>query len=100
MTQIKEPKYKQMIEENPTLDAKGREILDPTPLALPVGFKHPPTLSEQMEQMFRSYEVNRAIANQGHETFDEANDFDVEDDPDELSSPYSIVTGKHLLHLF
>jgi len=67
------------------LDAAGREIPNPTPLAPPVGYVKRPTIAEQMRQMIRqaSYEA----ANMGAETEEEANDFDVGEDM-EPNSPW------------
>lgn len=59
---------------------------DPVPAALPIGFKHPPTLAEQIRRMVRQQLDDYATQN-GSETFEEADDFDVGDDVDP-SSPY------------
>lgn len=66
------------------LDAHGREIPDPTPMAPPVGYVRRPSIAEQMRQMIQqaSYEASQA----GAETEEEANDFDVDDG--EPWSPY------------
>jgi len=67
------------------LDAEGRELPNPTPVAPPVGYKRQPTIAEQMRQMIRqaSYEASQM----GAETEAEANDFDVGEDM-EPDSPY------------
>lgn len=57
----------------------GQELPDDTPLELPVGMRRPLTLQEQIQQAVRGA-VSRAAARHERETFDEANDFDVEDD--------------------
>lgn len=72
-------------------DEKGREIPDQTPVALPIGWKAPPTLHEQIQRYIRN-EVSRQAAELGEETFEEADDFYVEDDP-EMRSPYEIDDG-------
>lgn len=60
------------------------EYPDPTPLEVPVGFKRPPTIQEMIAKMVRvSLEAREA----GMETFEEAEDFDVDDDFDP-SSPW------------
>lgn len=66
-------------------DEHGREILDPTPVAMPVGFKRPPSLDERIRAFVRT-ELSRQAAEEGNETFEEADDFDV---PDEEESPLS-----------
>lgn len=60
-------------------DDKGREVLDPTPVALPVGWKRPESLQELVQRMVREH-VSRVAAAEGEESFDEADDFEVEDD--------------------
>lgn len=60
-------------------DEKGREIPDPRPMEMPVGLRKP----ESMEDMIRRFvrvEASRIAQNEGMETFEEADDFEVEDD--------------------
>lgn len=72
------------------------EKVDPTPVAIPVGFHRPPTLAEQVARLVKSERWNYEMARQGHETFEEANDFDIDDEfggvdrsiPFEDGSPY------------
>ncbi len=68
------------------LDKNGHEIPDQTPLSLPLNFKRPETLAEQVQRLVRTH-VSREAAAAGAETFEEAEDFDVDDDIDP-SSPY------------
>lgn len=68
-------------------DPKNRkEFLDPTPMALPVGYRRPPTLQDQVRALVRGA-LSEQAANRGQETFEEADDFDVGDDYDPRS-PY------------
>lgn len=67
-----------------------REHVDSTPMALPVGFRRPPSLIEQMRTMIRN-EMSEAAARSGRETFEEANDFDVDDDPDDPTTPWEVA---------
>lgn len=55
----------------------GREILDPTPMSPPVGYKRQPTLSEQVRQMVVLERI-RALQEM-EETEEEADDFEIED---------------------
>lgn len=55
----------------------GLEIADPRPMAIPAGMQAPPSLQEQMAELFRIGRLREA-ANQ-EETVDEANDFDIDD---------------------
>lgn len=59
----------------------GKEYGDPLPLAPPVGFSNPPDLMELMRTMIRSEAVQRRLEEEGFDTFEEAGDFDVDDDP-------------------
>lgn len=59
-----------------------REHPDPTPVEVPIGYRAPPTLREQM-QMYIREELSAQAARSGLGTFDEENDFEPED-PDEI----------------
>lgn len=78
----------------PTLNERGHEILDPTPVAIPVGFKKPLSLEERMIRFIRSERVRAHLDQSGHETFEEADDFNVGEDFDPVS-PYE----EHFDHL-
>lgn len=69
-------------------DEYGREILDPTPMAPPIGYKKQPSMIEMVRNMVRSEHVKRAAEEAGMETFEEADDFDIPDDPIDPSTPY------------
>lgn len=71
------------------LDEQGREIIDPVPMAPPVGFTHEPSMIDQVRAMIRG-EHSRLAQEAGAETFDEADDFDVGDDYD-AGTPYEEV---------
>lgn len=58
----------------------GREILDPVPIAPPIGWYKQPSMFDQVRDMVRSEHMRMYAAAQGHETFEEASDFNVEDD--------------------
>lgn len=68
--------------------AAGREIPDPVPLAPPVGWKKQPSLAEQIREMVRSEKLAQEAAAAGYETFEEADDFDIPDDPVDPTTPY------------
>lgn len=61
---------------------------DPTPMAIPSGFRRPPTLAEQVARLVRSERFQQEVAARGFETFEEADDFDIPDDPVDPSTPY------------
>lgn len=69
--------------------ASGREIVDNRPVEMPLGFKKPEPLSEQIQRMVRR-ELSRAAEQSGFESFDEANDFEVEDDLPDPGTPYEM----------
>ncbi|UOF76960.1 hypothetical protein [Microviridae sp.] len=71
------------------LDERGWEVPDPTPVAWPAGVRRPETLTEQIRRLVR-IEVSQRAAEQGHETFEEADDFEMDDD-DEFRSPYELT---------
>lgn len=70
------------------LDAKRREKPDPLPVSPPLGYKKTPSLSEQIRDMVRSEKLRQAAEEAGVETFEEADDFDIPDDPVDPSTPY------------
>lgn len=85
----KSPKPRQLDleEEIVKLDARGREVPDPTPMAPPVGYKKQPSMMENIRAMVRSEHLRQAAIQAGYETVEEADDFEVGDDFDP-SSPY------------
>lgn len=72
------------------IDEDGMEVNNPAPLEVPEGFKRPATLLEQIRRVLRT-EVSRQAAAQDMESWEEANDFAVEDefDIEEPMSPYT-----------
>lgn len=74
------------------LDDRGHELVSDKPVALPVGFERPPSIHEQIRQAIRQERFNQHIAQQGLETEEEANDFDIMDDDDfDSVSPYEVM---------
>lgn len=72
------------------LDEHGREVLDQTPRAIPL--KHLRSRSsrdEDIRALIRQ-ELSLRAEEQGHETFEEADDFEVGDDYDP-ESPYEMM---------
>lgn len=57
------------------------EIPDPTPIELPIGMKRPETLQETMARMLRQHFLIQK-QNEGFETPDQADDFDIDDEHD------------------
>lgn len=72
---------------NMTVD--GQEVPDPTPMAPPLGYKRQPSMHELIKDMVRSERLRQEAEAQGHESFEDADDFDVDDD-DEIKTPYEV----------
>lgn len=70
------------------LSPDGREIPSSVPVAPPVGYKKQPSMVEMVREMVRSERLRQEVAAAGAETFEEAEDFDVGDEPDMASTPY------------
>lgn len=66
------------------LDDSGHEVPDKTPLELPVGFKQQETVAQMVARLVRR-DVSLYAAQHGAETFDEADDFEIDDDPEPFS---------------
>lgn len=65
---------------------KGQEIPDPTPVSIPLGYGHPESLESIIARMV-GVQISKQAAARGFETFEEADDFDVNDEEvDPLSS--------------
>lgn len=68
------------------LDNYNREIPDPVPMEPPIGYVPTPPLVDMIRSMIQSEKLKAEALAAGYESFDEADDFDVDDD--EPSSPY------------
>jgi hypothetical protein len=60
-------------------DELGRQIPDPEPIALPVGWVPEKSLRELLKEMIRD-QLSDTAQNQGFETFEEADDFETDSD--------------------
>jgi len=69
------------------LDARGHELLDSEPLAVPLQFRQRSYFDQVRE--FIKRELSGQSRDNGQETFEEADDFDVGDDYDP-SSPWEL----------
>lgn len=59
----------------------GKEYGDPVPMSPPIGYERPPDMMEMMRNMLRQEAYQRRLAEEGLDTFEEAGDFDIDDDP-------------------
>lgn len=79
---IKPPQYKYRLPD-------GRyERLDPRPISIPIGMERPESLQEKMRRLVRDEVFNSRLAEAGVETFEEADDFNIPDDPIDPATPY------------
>lgn len=69
---------------------KGEEILDKTPVALPVGYEVPEPLEKMVARMVRAASAHSA--SMGNETLEEANDFGPDEEEDEVKTMYQYQT--------
>lgn len=99
MTNKKQTKEKMIIE--PTfdedgvqasagIDQLGREVPDPVPTQAPIGYT-PPTQLEQLIKQYVRRELSAAAGAEQYETFEDADDFDIEDDPLDPLTEYERV---------
>lgn len=65
-------------------DYRGRELLDSTPMAPPVGYKKQPSMVEIIRNMVRSERLKSEAEAAGKESFEDADNFEVADDEGEL----------------
>lgn len=69
------------------LNDRGELLPDPTPMAPPIGYKPQPSMMQLIRDQVLLASKEAAAA--GFETEEEADDFDVGDEP-EITSPYEI----------
>lgn len=66
------------------LDERGREVPDPTPVEVPLRFRNQESSDDRIRRIIRET-MSRMAVDSGRESFEEANDFDVDEDPDPVS---------------
>lgn len=71
----------------PRLDEKGREVLDLTPIEIPVPFERPEPLHLRIRRIVLE-QLSRQAQAEGEETFADFEDFGEDEDGTEFSSPY------------
>lgn len=74
-------------EEYGFLNVRGHEVPDPTIMEPPLGYQAQPDIFEMQRRMIR-HELSRIAAEEEFETFEESDDFDIEDDPVDYTSPW------------
>lgn len=68
------------------VDSEGREVVDSTPMELPLGFEYPEPLEVTLQKVMPL--LSQKAGEQGFETEEEANDFDIPDDPIDPEAPW------------
>lgn len=63
-------------------DESGKEILNPTPMQPPLGYRKTPSLSEQIRQQILQHKY---MEDTDPETEEEADDFEIDEDPIQAS---------------
>lgn len=58
----------------------GAEVLDSTPMQPPIGYKRQPSMVDHIRNLIRSEKLAMEAESAGKETFEEADDFHIEDD--------------------
>lgn len=79
----------EILEKRKADPKKSREYLDPTPLAPPIGFTRPRHIIDDVREMVR-LELSRQAHEAGYESFEEAEDFDIDDEYDP-TSPWEVL---------
>lgn len=79
------------------IDAQGREVLDDTPIAVPLKFKRQ-SFIDHIQTLVRQ-EMSRMALDQGHESFEEADDFDVGDE-DWIRTPYELDADQEFMSMY
>lgn len=69
----------------------GKEYPDPVPLSAPLGYQPPEDLMAMIRRMVHSEMAQTILQDAGIETIDEADDFEVEDDPLDPLTEYERV---------
>lgn len=69
------------------LDPKGAEIPDPTPVSIPVHLRKPESMDDRIRRII-SHSISKQAEAQGLESFEEADDFDIPDDPIDPTTPW------------
>ncbi len=70
-------------------DSQNREIVDQTPVEMPLGYRTPEPLQSLIQRLVRVESAN--AQREGKETFEEADDFETGEDEPMMTSPYEMT---------
>lgn len=68
----------------------GQQIPDPTPLEVPLNLRRPLSIQDEIRRFVR-IELSRKAEELGTESFEESDDFDIDDDEGDFASPYELT---------
>lgn len=74
-----------------TLNELGQELPDPRPMAPPIGWVKQPTMVEHIRNLVRSTLLQQTADAADIDTFEEADDFDVDDELNDPRTPYEAI---------
>jgi len=66
------------------LTKTGKEILNRTPISIPLGFSRPKSITEQIAEFVTNQKIQEQLDAAGFETFEDAEDFEIGDDYESL----------------
>lgn len=72
--------------ETPYLNTVGAEVLDPTPMEPPIGYRDQPDMWETVQRMVRTELLARELGKNEYGSFEEEDDFEVGDDYEPTSA--------------
>ena len=82
---------------NKGLNVDGSIVGDPVPIEPPIGYERQPSMMELVRDMVRSEKFKEGLGE--NESFEEADDFDVGDEPDLLRSPHEFENQPSIAEL-
>lgn len=93
--EVTNEKLKKLTHARLTMD--GKELFNPTPIAIQTGPGRPLSIQDQIKRILR-VEVSRQMEEQGEETFDESIDFEVGDpfDYDDPITKYNLMVEDYI----
>ena len=76
--------------KNTMLNDGGKEVVSSKPCNMAIPMQRSESLHEQVKRMVQT-ELSSAVSNAGFESFEEANDFDISDDPVDPTTPFEVA---------
>lgn len=73
------------------LDENGNARVSSVPMEPPIGYRKQPSMVDIVREAVRNERFQREMEEAGFETFDEANDFEIDEDGVQVRSPYELA---------